>query len=291
MSVAANAENRSKTLAYQTVSGYTTKVTIIDTQRPNPDNVQAITAMKRFCQKWIAVNPLYTVVFGMTKQWRPNWRPFPRRAARCSLGRQALMMRRGHTVRLGSPAGAGGRYRRRRPRAVRSRRCGNVSANSLARAWKLSWGCGTGFGPAPQMISWSRPSHARRREHTTSPAPPSAPPPKPLPHTPSTSPSPHRRRRGSGHCPRARAAQAGSLRVPSAGTTEAMRVAHYRGPADWQSQTRRPARRRRSPARGYARASAPPPRLKAVRRAAPGARAALTAAGGARLGCGGLTDC
>jgi hypothetical protein len=238
VSVAANAENRSKTLAYQTVSGYTTKVTIIDTQRPNPDNVQAITAMKRFCQKWIAVNPLYTVVFGMTKQWRPNWRPFPRRAARCSLGRQALMMRRGHTVRLGSPAGAGGRYRRRRPRAVRSRRCGNVSANSLARAWKLSWGCGTGFGPAPQMISWSRPSHARRREHTTSPAPPSAPPPKPLPHTPSTSPSPHRRRRGSGHCPRARAAQAGSLRVPSAGTTEAMRVAHYRGPADWQSQAR-----------------------------------------------------
>jgi hypothetical protein len=181
VSIAANAENRSKTLAYQTVSGYTTKVTIIDTQRPNPDNVQAITAMKRFCQKWIAVNPLYTVVFGMTKQWRPNWRPFPRRAARCSLGRQALMMRRGHTVRLGSPAGAGGRYRRRRPRAVRSRRCGNVSANSLARAWKLSWGCGTGFGPAPQMISWSRPSHARRREHTTSPAPPSAPPPSPSP--------------------------------------------------------------------------------------------------------------
>ena len=180
-SVAANAENRSKTLAYQTVSGYTTKVTIIDTQRPNPDNVQAITAMKRFRQKWIAVNPLYTVVFGMTKQWRPNWRPFPRRAARCSLGRQALMMRRGHTVRLGSPAGAGGRYRRRRPRAVRSRRCGNVSANSLARAWKLSWGCGTGFGPAPQMILWSRPSHARRREHTTSPAPPSAPPPSPSP--------------------------------------------------------------------------------------------------------------
>jgi mannose-6-phosphate isomerase-like protein (cupin superfamily) len=67
VSVAANAENRSKTLAYQTVSGYTTKVTIIDTQRPNPDNVQAITAMKRFRQKWIAVNPLYTIVFGMTK--------------------------------------------------------------------------------------------------------------------------------------------------------------------------------------------------------------------------------
>jgi ABC-type protease/lipase transport system fused ATPase/permease subunit len=67
VSVAANAENRSKTLAYQTVSGYTTKVTIIDTQRPNPDNVQAITAMKRFRQKWIAVNPLHTLVLGVTQ--------------------------------------------------------------------------------------------------------------------------------------------------------------------------------------------------------------------------------
>jgi hypothetical protein len=26
-----------------------------------------MTAMKRFRRKWIAVNPLYTVVFGMTK--------------------------------------------------------------------------------------------------------------------------------------------------------------------------------------------------------------------------------
>jgi hypothetical protein len=288
VSVAANAENRSKTLAYQTVSGYTTKVTIIDTQRPNPDNVQAITAMKRFCQKWIAVNPLYTVVFGMTKQWRPNWRPFPRRAARCSLGRQALMMRRGHTVRLGSPADAGGRYRRRRPRAVRSRRCGNVSANSLARAWKLSWGCGTGFGPAPQMILWSRPSHARRREHTTSPAPPSAPPPSPspIPRPPhprliaagaaaATARVRGRRKRGASECRRQ-----GRLRPCESRTIG--------GPP---TGSRRPARRRTSPARGYARASAPPPRLKAVRRAAPGARAALTAAGGARLGCGGLTDC
>jgi hypothetical protein len=43
------------------------KGAIIDTRRPNHDNVQAMTAMKRFRRKWIAVNPLYTVVFGMTK--------------------------------------------------------------------------------------------------------------------------------------------------------------------------------------------------------------------------------
>jgi hypothetical protein len=37
----------------------------IDTRRPNHDNVHAMTAMKCFRRKWIAVNPLYTVVFGM----------------------------------------------------------------------------------------------------------------------------------------------------------------------------------------------------------------------------------
>jgi hypothetical protein len=36
-------------------------------RRPNHDKVQAMTAMKRFRRKWIAVNLLYTVVFGMTK--------------------------------------------------------------------------------------------------------------------------------------------------------------------------------------------------------------------------------
>ncbi len=43
------------------------KDAIIDTLRPNHDKAAAMTAMKRFRWKWIAVNPLYTVVFGMTK--------------------------------------------------------------------------------------------------------------------------------------------------------------------------------------------------------------------------------
>ena len=43
------------------------KGTIIDTLLPNHDKAEAMTAMKRFRWKWIAVNPLYTVVFGMTK--------------------------------------------------------------------------------------------------------------------------------------------------------------------------------------------------------------------------------
>ncbi len=43
------------------------KGAIIDTLRPNHDNVQAMTAIKCFFRKWIAVNPLYTVVLDMTK--------------------------------------------------------------------------------------------------------------------------------------------------------------------------------------------------------------------------------
>ncbi len=44
------------------------KGAIIDTRRPNHDNAQARTVMKCFSRKWIAVNPLYTVIFGMTKR-------------------------------------------------------------------------------------------------------------------------------------------------------------------------------------------------------------------------------
>ncbi len=43
------------------------KGAIIDNRRPNHDKAEVMTAMKRFRWKWIAVNPLYTVVFGMTK--------------------------------------------------------------------------------------------------------------------------------------------------------------------------------------------------------------------------------
>ncbi len=40
-------------------------MSFFDTRLPNHDNVHAMTAMKCFRQKWIAVNPLYTVAFGM----------------------------------------------------------------------------------------------------------------------------------------------------------------------------------------------------------------------------------
>ena len=43
------------------------KGAIIDTRRPNHDHVQAMTAVEGFCGKWIAVNPLDTLVFSMTQ--------------------------------------------------------------------------------------------------------------------------------------------------------------------------------------------------------------------------------
>ena len=43
------------------------KGAIIDTRRPNHDHVQAMTAVEGFCRKWVAVNPLGTLVFGMTQ--------------------------------------------------------------------------------------------------------------------------------------------------------------------------------------------------------------------------------
>jgi hypothetical protein len=46
--VIADAENRSKTLAYQTVSGDTTKGAFFDTLQPTCDHVQAMTAVKGF---------------------------------------------------------------------------------------------------------------------------------------------------------------------------------------------------------------------------------------------------
>jgi hypothetical protein len=62
------AANLSKTRAYQTVSGDTTKAPL-STPGGLHDNVHAMTAimMKCYRLKWIAVNPLYTIVFGMTK--------------------------------------------------------------------------------------------------------------------------------------------------------------------------------------------------------------------------------
>jgi hypothetical protein len=36
-------------------------------RRPDHDHVQAMTAVKGFGWKWIAVNPLDTIVFGMTQ--------------------------------------------------------------------------------------------------------------------------------------------------------------------------------------------------------------------------------
>ena len=62
MSVVADAENNSKTFIWRHNKG-----TIIDARRPNHDKVQAMTAMKGFGWKWIAVNPLDTIVFGMTQ--------------------------------------------------------------------------------------------------------------------------------------------------------------------------------------------------------------------------------
>ncbi len=64
VSVIADAENRSKTRAYQTVSGV---LAIIGARRSDHDHVQAMTAVKGFGGKWIAVNPLDTIVFGMTQ--------------------------------------------------------------------------------------------------------------------------------------------------------------------------------------------------------------------------------
>ena len=43
------------------------KGAIIDTRRSNHDHVQAMTAVEGFCGKWIAVNPLDTLVFSMTQ--------------------------------------------------------------------------------------------------------------------------------------------------------------------------------------------------------------------------------
>jgi hypothetical protein len=48
------------------VSGVTINA-IIDTGRPNNDHVQAMTAVKGFGRKWIAVNPLDSLVFGVTQ--------------------------------------------------------------------------------------------------------------------------------------------------------------------------------------------------------------------------------
>ena len=43
------------------------KGAVIDTRRPNHDHVQAMTAVEGFWGKWIAVNPLDTLVFSMTQ--------------------------------------------------------------------------------------------------------------------------------------------------------------------------------------------------------------------------------
>ena len=56
-----------RTGAEQSIPERYNKGAIIDTLRPNHDKSEAMPVMKRFCWKWIAVNPLYTVVFGMTK--------------------------------------------------------------------------------------------------------------------------------------------------------------------------------------------------------------------------------
>jgi hypothetical protein len=50
------------------------KGAIIDTRGPNHDNVQLITAMKRFRQKleWIAVDTLNTIVFGVQRVAEQN---------------------------------------------------------------------------------------------------------------------------------------------------------------------------------------------------------------------------
>ncbi len=39
----------------------------IDARLPDHDHVQAMTAVKGFGGKWIALNPLDTIVFGMTQ--------------------------------------------------------------------------------------------------------------------------------------------------------------------------------------------------------------------------------
>ena len=63
------AEKRSKTRAYQTESGDTTKApwSRVETWRPNHDEVQAVTAIKRLREKRVAVNSLHTFVLGVTK--------------------------------------------------------------------------------------------------------------------------------------------------------------------------------------------------------------------------------
>ncbi len=63
VSVIADAENRSKTRAYQEKQ----QRRHIDALQPDHDHVQAMTAVKGFGGKWIAVNPLDTIVFGMTQ--------------------------------------------------------------------------------------------------------------------------------------------------------------------------------------------------------------------------------
>ncbi len=40
---------------------------IVDTRRPNHDEVQAMTAIKRLCWKRATVNSLYTTVLGVTE--------------------------------------------------------------------------------------------------------------------------------------------------------------------------------------------------------------------------------
>ncbi len=43
------------------------EVSMVETRRPNHDEVQAVTAIKRLRRKWVAVNPLHTIVLGVTK--------------------------------------------------------------------------------------------------------------------------------------------------------------------------------------------------------------------------------
>ncbi len=66
VSVIADAENRAKP---EHTRQYLEKQQKhhIDARQPDHDLVQAMTAVKGFGGKWIAVNPLDTIVFGMTQ--------------------------------------------------------------------------------------------------------------------------------------------------------------------------------------------------------------------------------
>jgi hypothetical protein len=66
VSVVAEAAKRSNTQAYQTVLGETTKFSMVDTRRPNHDEVQTVTAVNWLRRKRVAEYLQHFFVLGVS---------------------------------------------------------------------------------------------------------------------------------------------------------------------------------------------------------------------------------